>query len=82
MDHEAPMCVFAREDRTCHVVVQPVADISPLLAGGVNWDIRAAAPRAMGAEIELLPGEPWKDATNRATLRRRLSTSAVAQRLP
>jgi predicted nucleotidyltransferase component of viral defense system len=36
------------------------ADISPLLAAGVRWDIQAAAPIISSRFIELLPGDAWK----------------------
>lgn len=37
-----------------------MADISPLLAAGFEWDPEAAAPTVKSTFIERLPGEPWK----------------------
>ena len=39
-----------------------MADISPLLASGYEWDAAAAAPSVKSTYIERLPGEPWKGA--------------------
>jgi predicted nucleotidyltransferase component of viral defense system len=36
------------------------ADIGPLLAAGINWDIKAAASIVSSRLIERLPGNPWK----------------------
>ena len=36
------------------------ADISPLLAAGVTWDIKTAAPVVSSRLIERLQGNPWK----------------------
>lgn len=37
-----------------------VADLSPLLAAGYEWDPEAAAPLVSSRLIALLPGRPWK----------------------
>jgi len=37
-----------------------LADISPLLSAGYEWDPEAEAPLVASQLIELLPGEPWK----------------------
>jgi predicted nucleotidyltransferase component of viral defense system len=37
-----------------------LADISPLLSDGYEWDPHAKAPLVSSRLIELLPGEPWK----------------------
>lgn len=42
---------------------QFTADISPLLATGYSWDLRAAADAVGAALIERLAGEPWKGAS-------------------
>ena len=39
---------------------QFVADISPLLSVGFNWDIKSAASLVLSHLIERLPGDPWK----------------------
>ncbi len=36
------------------------ADIGPLLAAGINWNIKTAAPLVSSRLIEILPGAPWK----------------------
>jgi hypothetical protein len=37
-----------------------LADISPLLSHGYEWNPHAEAPLVRSQLIELLPGEPWK----------------------
>jgi hypothetical protein len=37
-----------------------MADISPLLSHGYEWDPERAAPVIASRLLELLPGEPWK----------------------
>ena len=37
-----------------------MADISPLLAAGYEWDAEAAAAVVLSRLVELLPGDPWK----------------------
>jgi predicted nucleotidyltransferase component of viral defense system len=39
-----------------------MADISPLLASGYEWNPEAAAPLVKSRFIDRLPGEPWKGA--------------------
>ena len=36
------------------------ADISPLLAADVSWDLDAAAAVVLSRLVALLPGDPWK----------------------
>jgi predicted nucleotidyltransferase component of viral defense system len=42
---------------------QFMADISPLLAAGSEWDAATAAQVVSSRLIELLPGDPWKGDT-------------------
>ena len=37
-----------------------LADISPLLSDGYEWDPQAEAPLVASRLIERLPGDPWK----------------------
>jgi len=39
---------------------QFTADIGPLLATGISWDLEAAAASVSKGLIHLLPGDPWK----------------------
>jgi predicted nucleotidyltransferase component of viral defense system len=39
---------------------QFTADIGPLLASGVSWDINRAAEAVSASLIQRLPGDPWK----------------------
>lgn len=43
-----------------------MADISPLLAAGYEWNAETAAPTVKSTFIERLPGEPWKGAKTKA----------------
>lgn len=63
MDHEGHKVTRAQFEKNFALKMgdrEFVADISPLLADGQEWDAEAAAPLVSSRLIALLPGEPWK----------------------
>jgi len=63
MDHEGHKVTRAQFEKNFALKMgdpEFVADISPLLADGHEWDAEAAAPLVSSRLIALLPGEPWK----------------------
>jgi predicted nucleotidyltransferase component of viral defense system len=63
MEHEGHNVTRAQfEENLALKMVDPafLADISPLLSAGYEWDPEAEAPLVASQLIELLPGEPWK----------------------
>lgn len=45
---------------------QFAADVGPLLAPGIDWDVRAAGDRVLHEFVARLPGEPWKGDSDQA----------------
>lgn len=64
-DHKITRAIF--EENFLKKLDDPefMADISPLLASGYEWDAEAAAPVVKSTFIERLPGEPWKGASKK-----------------
>ena len=61
-DHKVTRAIF--EENFLEKLDDPefMADISPLLASGYEWDPEAAAPLVKSTLIDRLPGAPWKGA--------------------
>ena len=63
MTHEGHRVTRAQfEENVARKLRDPVfrADISPLLAADVSWDLDAAATVVLSRLVALLPGDPWK----------------------
>lgn len=63
MEHEGHSVTRAQFEENLTLKLRDplfTADISPLLAADVTWDIEAAAPVVSSRLIELLPGDAWK----------------------
>ena len=68
MAHEEHRVTRAQFERNLALKLRdPVftADIGPLLATGVTWDLASAAETVMSRLVSLLPGEPWKSPAGR-----------------
>jgi len=66
MDHEGHKVTRAQFEENFALKLrdpQFMADISPLLAPGYEWDPEGAAPAISSGLIKLLPGHPWEGET-------------------
>jgi hypothetical protein len=63
MDHGGHNITRALFEQIMHQKMtdaQFTADISPLLANRISWDINQASEEIAAALIEKLPGDPWR----------------------